>query len=279
MLYKSSIAAAALAAVFGVALAAQAHDETKYPNLKGEWMTAPSGGQGLQWDSSKPAGAGQQAPFTPEYQKVFEATLKDRAAGGQDPNSSNCLPPGMPRSMIAYEPMEIIVMPDTTYIMLQYMSEFRRIFTDGRKFPDELEAAYAGYSIGQWVDEDHDGKFDTLMVETRGMKGPRFFDGSGLPLDKDNETIVKEKIYLDKTNSNILHNEVTTIDHALTKPWTVTRNYQRAQKADWVEYVCTEDNHQVAIGGQNYQVTDDGYLQPTRKDQPPPDLRYFKPKK
>ena len=56
--------------------------------------------------------------------------------------------------MIAYEPMEIIVMPDTTYVMLQYISEFRRVFTDGRKFPDEIEPSYAGYSIGQWVDEN-----------------------------------------------------------------------------------------------------------------------------
>ena len=277
MLHNKSIAAAAL--VLGAALtSAQAHDESKYPDLKGQWMN-PAGLQGLRWDPGAPAGAGQKAPLTPEYEAVFQATLKDRASGGQDPSTASCLPPGMPRSMIAYEPMEIIVMPDTTYVMLQYMSEFRRVFTDGRKFPDEIEPSYAGYSIGQWVDENNDGKFDTLLVETRGLKGPRTFDGSGLPLHKDNETVVKEKIYLDKHDPSLLRDEITTVDHALTKPWTVTRTYSRDRQAAWVEYVCTEDNHQVAIGGQNYLVTEDGYLQPTRKDQPAPDLRYFRPQR
>ena len=31
------------------------------------------------------------------------------------------------------------------------------------------------------------------------------------------------------------------------------------------------------IGKENYFVSGDGYLMPARKDQPPPDLRYFKP--
>ena len=57
-----------------------------------------------------------------------------------------------------------------------------------------------------------------LEVETRDFKGPRTFDQSGIPLHKDNQTIIKERIYLDKTNPELLHNEVTTIDNALTRP-------------------------------------------------------------
>src|SRR6266568_2258588 len=64
------------------------------------------------------AGLGQQAPLTPEYQARFEAGLKDLAAGGPglDP-SVTCLPPGMPRIMNVYSPMEIVVTPDTTYVL------------------------------------------------------------------------------------------------------------------------------------------------------------------
>ena len=29
---------------------------------------------------------------------------------------------------------------------------------DGRDWPDDIEATYAGYSIGRWVDEDGDGR-------------------------------------------------------------------------------------------------------------------------
>jgi hypothetical protein len=275
MLFPSSIRTIALAIALGMATAvAQAHDETKYPDVKGQWV-AVGIGQGAQWDPTKPGGRGQEAPLTAEYQTIYDATLAKQAASGPDATPTSCLPPGMPRSMIVYEPMEVIITPDTTYMMISYMSEFRRIFTNGRAFPDDIEPSYTGYSIGQWIDTDGDGRFDVLEVETRSMKGPRTFDGSGLPLHKDNATVVKERIFLDKADANLLHNEVTTIDHALTRPWTVTRSYHRERTLDWIEYVCAEDNHQVVIGNENYVVTDDGYLKPTRQNQPAPDLRYF----
>jgi hypothetical protein len=155
------------------------------------------------------------------------------------------------------------------------MSEFRRIFTDGRKWPQNLEPSYAGYSIGQWIDENKDGRYNVLAVETRAMKGPRTFDASGLPLHKDNETVVKERIYLDKNDLNLLHDEVTTTDHALARPWTVTRSYHRERNPVWSEFVCSEDNHQVMLGKENYVISDQGYLAPTRPGQPAPDLKYF----
>ena len=65
------------------------------------------------------------------------------------------------------------------------------------------------------------------------MKGPRVFDASGIPVHEDNETVVKERIALDKSNANVLIDEITTIDHALTRPWTITRKYQRARTANW----------------------------------------------
>ncbi|MEA2938538.1 MAG: hypothetical protein QOC56_2042 [Alphaproteobacteria bacterium] len=273
MLYRGSVGAIALAAALTMTIAgSRAHDESTYPDLKGQWIRADAG-PSPKWDP-----AGQQAPLTPEYQALFQASLAKRAQGGLDGNTT-CLPPGMPRSMIAYDPIEIIIMPDTTYMMLSYMSEFRRIFTDGRKWPEDLEPSYTGYSIGKWEDTDGDGRLDTLVVETRGMKGPRTFDGSGLPLHKDNETVIKERISLDKANPNLLHNEITTIDHALTRPWTVTRDYRRERDAVWNEYVCSEDNRFVLIGDETYRISDDGYLLPTRKDQAPPDLRYFPNKK
>ena len=113
------------------------------------------------------------------------------------------------------------------------------------------------------------------MVETRGMKGPRVFDSTGIPLHRDNETVVKERIYLDKANHDVLIDEVTTIDHALTRPWTVTRKYGRVKNPVWTEQICVEENHHVVIGKENYYVSDDGFLMPVRKGQPAPDLRFF----
>jgi hypothetical protein len=273
MLGRSSIGPIALAAVLMLTFArAYAFDDAKDPNWKGQWTRFAGGGQ---WDPTKPPGRGQQAPLTDEYRAILEAGIADQRAGGQGVNSTPaCLPPGMPRAMIVYEPMEIVITPETTYIMIEFMHQLRRVYTDGRNWPQTLEPSFAGYSIGRWEDEDGDGRYDALLIETRGMKGPRSYDGA-VPLHKDNQTVVKERIYLDQADANVLHDEVTTIDSALTRPWTVTRNYRRERTPVWFEYICTEDNHHVFIGKENYFVNEEGYLMPTRKEQPAPDLKFF----
>jgi hypothetical protein len=116
-------------------------------------------------------------------------------------------------------------------------------------------------------------------VETRGLKGPRVYDATGIPLHADNATVIKERIYLDKADKNLLHDEVTTIDHALTRPWVVDRTFLRVQSKDpiWFGHsICGEGNAHVGIGDQVYYLSGDGLLMPAMKDQPPPDLRYFK---
>jgi len=99
--------------------------------------------------------------------------------------------------------------------------------SDGRGFPTNQEPTFAGYSIGKWIDTDGDGKFDVLEVETRNFKGPRVYDSSGLPLHRDNQSVFKERIYLDKADPNLLHDEITVIDNALTRPWTVDKRFIR----------------------------------------------------
>ncbi len=206
--------------------------------------------------------------------------MADQAKGGFGNSSGqDCLPYGMPRMMMAFEPQEYVITPDTTYILINYVDYGRRIFTDGRDWPKNLEPTYAGYSIGRWIDEDGDGRYDVLEVETRGpFKGRRVYDSSGLPLHYDNASIFKERIFLDKTDPNILHNVITVIDHALTLPWTVDRRYRRRTDSPqvWPEHVCTENNPHIRIGKETYYLSGDGLLMPAKKDQAPPDLRYFK---
>jgi hypothetical protein len=185
----------------------------------------------------------------------------------------------MPRIMNAYEPMEIVVTPSTTYILISHIHDNRRIYTDGRSWPSDFDPMFKGLSIGTWRDTDGDGRYDTLEVETRDIKGPRAYDTSGLPLHKDNKTVVKEKIYLDKADRNVLFDEITTIDDALTRPWTVKKKYTRTAEPrhNWIEEVCSEYNQQVRIGKDNFFLSAEGLLMPSRKDQAPPDLKYFKP--
>jgi hypothetical protein len=268
---------AAVALMTGLAVVgAQAHDQTKYPDWKGQWYR-PGGGLGGQWDPTKRPGRAQEPPLTPEYQAIWEAGLASTNSGGMGHLPTvRCIPSGMPRMMIVFEPMEIITTPETTYIHVSYFGELRRIYTDGRDWPATLKPSLRGYSIGKWEDADGDGRYDTLVVETRGFTGNRTYDGN-IPMHKDGRGIIKERISLDKTKPHTMSNEVTTIDNALTRPWTVTRTYLRNPKSDpvWIEYVCNEGNSHVLIGKENYVVSHDGYLMPVKKDQPPPNLKNF----
>jgi len=276
MTNRCLIGSVALLALLTLATAgARAEGEGKYPDWGGQWFRTG----GIQFDPTKPLGRGQQAPLTPEYQAKFEAGLADVAAGGHGLNEhTSCLPHGMPRMMNVIYPMEFVIQPKITYILFEDNLP-RRIYTDGRSWPVEPEPSFAGYSIGHWVDEAGEGRFNLLEIETRYMKGPRTFEASGLPLHEDNQTVVKERIFLDKAKPDLLYDEITTIDRALIRPWTVTKSYRRERNPVWFPNECAEDNHHVTIGKDDYFISADGLLMPAKKDQPPPDLRYFRQSK
>src|SRR4051812_36748729 len=244
MHFRSSILAVVLTATLLVAGgSARAHDETKYPNLKGQWdrFVVPGVIGQPSFDQTKSWGEYQQAPLTPEFQAIFEANLRDQEAGGLGAGADHarCVAAGMPFMMVAFRPLEFVVTSETTYIIIADYDPLRRIFTDGRGWPKDIEPTFQGYSIGQWIDTDGDGKYDLLEVETRGFKGPRIYDIRGIPLHNDNQSVFKERIYLDKANPNLLHDEITVIDNALTRPWTVDKRYVRNPdlRAEWPESI------------------------------------------
>jgi hypothetical protein len=277
MLAQGAIASAAVAVLLAMTAPAKAFDDALYPDFNGQWIrTAP--GDPVRFDGSKPARR-QQAPLTAEYQAIYEANLRDQDAGGQgvDPTYT-CLARGMPRAMNVYSAMEFVILPETTYILQVLLNDDRRIFTDGRDWPKTLDPSFMGTSIGRWLDEEGTGKYNVLAIETRGLKGPRTYDSTGLPLHRDSQTIIKERIYRDREGRNLLHDEITMIDHALTRPWVVDKTYRRANdpRPVWHDSVCVESNQHLEIAGEGYMLSADGHLMPTKKDQPPPDLRYFK---
>ena len=88
-------------------------------------MVPGVGGQGA-FDPDKPWGLGQQAPLTPEYQKVLEDSMADQAKGGLgNYPTAWCLPGGMPR-MMTFGTQEYVITPETTYILIGGSDQFRR---------------------------------------------------------------------------------------------------------------------------------------------------------
>jgi hypothetical protein len=281
MRLRGSMCAIATVALLGSMATVQAFDDAKYPDLSGLWRAVNQrvGGQAA-FDPTRPWGRGQQAPLTSEYQAVLEASLADQANGGQGnwPSGIHCVPAGLPASMTVYGEMEIVVLPQVTHVLLNHNTGIhRRIYTDGRDWPKNEEPSYQGYSIGRWIDQGGQGRFDLLAIETRHFKGPRPLDPTGLPTHADNQSIVKESIFFDKTDPKLLHDEITLIDHAFTRPWTVLKTYRRETNPypNHTDQNCAEDNANMLIGKELYYLSADRQLMPTRRDQPPPDLKYF----
>jgi hypothetical protein len=279
MLDRSLLAATTLAvSLLGATAGASAFDETKYPDWKGQWTRIPIAPGPASFDPTRTVGLGQKAPLIPEYQAILEASVADQAAGGFGNDRTNsCFSPGMPRIMNVYTPMEIVITPGTVHILINNIRDNRRIYTDGRDWPDDYVPAFPGYSIGRWIDTKAEGRYDALAIETRAFAGPRAYDDTGLPLHEDNQTIVRERLYGDAADPNVLHDDITVIDHALTRPWSTTKNYRRAQQANlvWRDAACVEENQHVRIGKESYMLSADGKLMPVKKGQPPPDLTYF----
>jgi hypothetical protein len=279
MFDRGMIGSIALSAALLLTLSsAQAFDESKYPDLTGQWRRTATGQ--TRYDPSKPAAA-QQAPLKEEYKAIHAASIANQNAGGQGLDTAyRCIPMGMPRQMSGTFPFEILVRPEVTHILFELVIySTRRIHTDGRDWPKDDDPTFAGYSIGKWVDTDRDGRYDVLEVETRNLRGPRTWDQTGMPMHEDNDTVINERFYLDKADKNLLHLEMTTMDGSVTRPWSATKSFRRQDKVRWMENNCTEGNTHVAVGNENYMVSADGYLMPVRKGQEPPDLRYFNPPK
>jgi hypothetical protein len=185
----------------------------------------------------------------------------------------------MPRLMNGISPFEILIAPNVTHILFERMNyQGRRVYTDERPWPKNgaEEQTSQGYSIGKWLDTDNDGRFDTFEVETRHIRGPKTWDQTGMPMANDDDAVVRERLYLDKANPNILHNEMTTIDNSLTRPWAATTSYRRNRNVVWQEDSCL-GNPYITIDKQVYMLSGDDKLLPMKPNQPPPDLTYFKP--
>src|SRR5260370_11939626 len=129
---RIAAAAVSLAAALMMTTGGSRAADAKYPDWEGAWMripvklpTQPS------HDQTKPWGRGQEAPLTPEYQAILEASIADQAAGGLG-NFPTTLgrAAGMPHMMMGFGPMEFVVTPKTPYIFIASYDHYPRIFSD-----------------------------------------------------------------------------------------------------------------------------------------------------
>ena len=203
----------------------------KLPDFGGVWelvFGAPRGG----------GGPPEQPALTPDYTAKLKAY---QAEGHQDNPTANCLPPGMPQIMNQPYPIEFLMTPGKITLVIEAYSQTRRIFTDGRKHPDDPDPTFNGHSIGRW-------EGDTLVVDTVALSTDTPMAQSW-GVRHSEQMRIEERFHL--TAPDTMEIRTTVFDPlALTKPFTSTKTLARHRDWDIAEYICEQNNRNT--------VSDDG---------------------
>ena len=83
------------------------------------------------------------------------------------------MPPGLPGIMSQPYPIEFLYQPDKIVMLLEAYMQFRHIYTDGRKHPEDPDLTFHGHSIGHW-------EKDTLVIDSVGFTESTLL-ASGVP--------------------------------------------------------------------------------------------------
>jgi len=214
------------------------------PNLTATAPRLPDGKPDLSgiWEPISPKYlrdlAADLKPGEVPYQPWAKALVDSRADGShaREESDANCLPQGIPKIAAAPAPWKIIQSAGTIVILHEAFNLWRQVFLDGRQFAEDLNPSWLGYSIGKW-----DG--DTLVVESKGFNGKTWLDQAGKPTT---EALHVTERYRRK-NFGTMEIQITIDDpKAYTKPWTVTEEVRLVLNTDLLEFICNENNRDLA---------------------------------
>ena len=209
--------------------AAQYEALAKLPDWSGVWdpafMRPPPG-------TPRPSPPKLTPSYAAQYGKYLEANRKKPGLNFVSDQAS-CVPPGLPQSMTEPYPIEFLFTPGRVTILIETDHLIRRIYTDGRPFPQDPDPTYQGTSIGHW-------EGDTLVVETEAI------NTSTSPMQGINghsdKFRVTERIRL--VQPDMLAITTTRTDPAVfVEPYTTTAYYRRHRDWHIMEYVCEQNNH------------------------------------
>jgi hypothetical protein len=186
---------------------------TKLPNWSGVWAMPDRAFMDVMR-------AGASAPFKPEY--AAQARAK--------PNSTSCLPTGMPGIMALPLGYEFLFTPGRVTILTEEGPMIRRIYTDGRGHSADPDPTFTGESIGRW-----EGK--TLIVDTIAIKPAAEFINR---LKTSGKTRVIERFSLNDPDHMLVETEIVD-PVALVKPWRYSVIYQRSKTGFVENYYCEND--------------------------------------
>ena len=160
--------------------------------------------------------------YTPAAQSAVDAYhyLDDPAL--------RCVSPGLVRVSGWPYPLEIVQNEKQVTILYESFHEVRRIFVDGRGYPEKLPHRAMGYSLGHW-------EGSTLVVETQ-MLTPSYVDLGGQPLSENARVVERMSLSAD---GQVLRSELTVHDSVnYRRPVTRHRAWRKAPQTTILEYDC-----------------------------------------
>jgi hypothetical protein len=217
-------------------------DLAKLPDWSGIWIPDMAD-QNRQMVSNPP-------PWNPGAARQIKALEDQERAGDPKGLFYDCLPEAMPSWMlISHNAMEVLFTPGRVTLLGEADgNRLRRIYTDGRKHPDDPDLTFHGHSVGHWEGE-------ALLVDTVGVLPETLIavsEAVGLPNNGDLHVV--ERIRL--AGPDTLQDElVITAPHVFTGPWKTTRLFRRNRTApDIVEGVCRQGDFSEARDGDGNAV-------------------------
>jgi hypothetical protein len=145
-----------------------------------------------------------------------------------DDPALRCVSPGLVRISGWPYPLEVVQNETQLTILYESFHEVRRIFLDGRRFPEDLPHRALGYSLGHW-------EGSTLVVETTKLT-PGYVDLAGQPLSADARVVERMSL---SDDGRVLRSELTLYDpENYKRPITRFRSWRREPELMILEYDC-----------------------------------------
>ncbi len=175
----------------------------------------------------------EEDPLRPEFRADYQ---KQAAVALTEPPPAFCTP-SPTRFVDAFpSPFKIVQTPKLALMLVESDTDFRQIFTDGRKLPDDPQPSWLGYSVGKW-------EGDSLVVDTVGWNPLSPLDIFGHP---HSEALhVTERFR--RRDFGHMDLQVTINDpKTYTKAFTYKINLLLLPDTDLLESFCVENDKDAA---------------------------------
>jgi len=203
------------------------------PDLNGVWQTLGTADWDLQDHAARlgvPAGQGvvegNEIPYKPGGLAQKQENFKNSAT---EDTEAKCFLLGVPRTMYAPYPFQIVQSPTYIAVFSEYAHTTRHIFMNSEHPPGPLEW-FMGDSRGRW-------EGDTLVVDVKYFTDNTWFDRAGNYHSVDMHVVER---YTLTTPDHIRYEATIEDPQVFTRPWTISLMlYRRKEPSVRVlEYEC-----------------------------------------